>query len=45
MTAPDVLGVLRASAGRLDLPFLQRGSTELGIGDLLERALDKADSR
>jgi len=41
----DVLGVLQAGAGRLDLPFLQRGSAELGVGDLLKRALDEADSR
>jgi hypothetical protein len=38
----DVIGVLQASASALDLPYLQRGSAELGVGDLLERALSEA---
>jgi len=38
----DVMGVLQASAGGLDLPYLRRGSAELGVGDLLERALTEA---
>jgi len=39
----DVMGVLQASASALDLPYLQRGGVELGVGDLLERALEEAD--
>ena len=35
----DVLGVLQAGAGDLDLLYLQRGSVELGVEDLLTRAL------
>lgn len=38
----DVMGVLEASASVLDLPYLQRGGAELGVGDLMERALDEA---
>lgn len=38
----DVLGVLQAGAGDLDLQYLRRGSVELEVGDLLERALDQA---
>ncbi len=38
----DVQGVLQASAGALDLPYLRQGSTELEVGYLLERALDEA---
>ncbi len=38
----DVVGVLQASAGALDLPYLRRGSDELGVDDLLERALAEA---
>ena len=38
----DVLGVLRAVADRLDLNYLAGGAVELGVGDLLERALDEA---
>jgi hypothetical protein len=37
----DVLGVLRAGARDLDLPYLRRGSVELGVDDLLTRALDE----
>jgi len=37
----DVLGVLRAGAGSLDLRYLRRGAAELGIDDLLTRALDE----
>jgi len=39
----DVQGVLRATAGALDLPYLRRGAAELGVGDLLHRALEEAD--
>jgi hypothetical protein len=38
----DVKGVLQASSGGLDLPYLRRGGAELGVGDLLERALTEA---
>ena len=38
----DVLGVLQAGAGDLDLGHLRRGSAELEVDDLLERALDEA---
>jgi hypothetical protein len=37
----DVLGVLQAGTGDLDLPYLRRGSAELGVDDLLTRALDE----
>lgn len=35
----DVLGVLKVQGGRLDLAYLRRWATELGIVDLLERSL------
>jgi len=35
----DVLGVIRTQADRLDRPYLQQWSQELGVADLLERAL------
>lgn len=38
----DVLGVARAQAGRLDLPYLRRWSREQGTLDLLERVLAEA---
>jgi hypothetical protein len=38
----DVMGVLQASGGDLDLPYLRRGGAELRVGDLLERALTEA---
>lgn len=38
----DVLGVARAQAGRLDLEYLRRWSTEQGTLDLLERVLTDA---
>ena len=38
----DVMGVLRATGSALDLPYLRRGAVELGVGDLLDRALDAA---
>ena len=37
----DVLGILRAGRG-LDKAYLQRGATELGVADLLARALGEA---
>jgi len=39
----DVMGVLRVAGSALDLPYLRRGAVELGVGDLLARALDEAD--
>lgn len=38
----DVLGVLRVSAGRLELGYLRGMAAELAVADLLERALDAA---
>jgi hypothetical protein len=38
----DVLGVLRTSAGALDLGYLGAGAAELEIADLLSRALGEA---
>jgi hypothetical protein len=38
----DVLGVLRAGGDALDRRYLLSGGEELGVGDLLERALREA---
>jgi hypothetical protein len=38
----DILGVLKAQSGSLDLAYLRRWAAELGVADLLERALDVA---
>jgi hypothetical protein len=38
----DVMGVLHASGPSLDLPYLHRGATEVGVHDLLGRALQEA---
>jgi hypothetical protein len=35
----DVIGVLKIQAGRLDYNYLRRWSAELGITDLLNKAL------
>ncbi|MBE7469220.1 MAG: hypothetical protein DPW09_25790 [Anaerolineae bacterium] len=35
----DVLGVLKVQADRLDLDYLRRWAVELGVADLLEKAL------
>jgi hypothetical protein len=35
----DVLGVLKVQAGRLDLSYLRHWAAELGVADLLEKAL------
>ncbi|MBN1955771.1 MAG: hypothetical protein JW900_12060 [Anaerolineae bacterium] len=37
----DVLGVLKVQENRLDLDYLRRMAQELGVMDLLERALEK----
>jgi hypothetical protein len=38
----DVLGVLRVSGAEMDRRYLAHWSRELGVSDLLERALDEA---
>lgn len=38
----DVLGVLKAQAGRLDREYLERWADELGVRDLLDRAMEEA---
>jgi hypothetical protein len=38
----DVLGVLKVQAGALDLAYLRYWAADLGVSDLLERALDDA---
>jgi hypothetical protein len=38
----DVLGVLKAQAGALDLEYLQKWAADLKVSDLLERALREA---
>ncbi|MCU0241476.1 MAG: hypothetical protein MUF51_03530 [Vicinamibacteria bacterium] len=39
----DILGVLRVARDTLDCGYLQEGAVELGVGDLLKRALDEAE--
>jgi hypothetical protein len=38
----DAVGVIAVQRDALDLPYLRRWAEELGVGDLLERALDEA---
>ena len=38
----DVLGVLKVQGERLDHAYMQRMAAELGVADLLERALGEA---
>ena len=38
----DVLGVLRASGASMDVAYLDQGARELGVADLLARALHEA---
>jgi hypothetical protein len=40
----DVLGILRVQAGRLDRGYLRQGAGQLGVTDLLERAVEDAGS-
>ncbi len=37
----DVLGVLRVQRDRMDVAYMKRWATELGVADLLERALEE----
>jgi len=39
----DILGVLKVQAGRLDLDYLQKWAVELGVADLLKRALKESE--
>jgi hypothetical protein len=39
----DVMGVLRVAGSAIDVRYLRLGAAELGVGDLLERALEEAD--
>lgn len=39
----DVSGVLRVSGSAIDRPYLRQNAIELGVGDLLDRALAEAD--
>jgi hypothetical protein len=41
----DVLGVLQASGASLDRQYLEDGSRELGVSDLLARAVAEAERR
>ncbi len=41
----DLLGVLKVQAGALDRAYLTRWARELGVSDLLARALDEAGLR
>jgi hypothetical protein len=40
----DVLGVLAASRGSLDRDHLRRWAADLGVADLLERAVDQVET-
>jgi hypothetical protein len=39
----DVMGVLQLAGSTLDVRYLRLGAAELGVGDLLTRALEEAD--
>lgn len=38
----DVLGILKVQRGNLDIPYLERWAEELGVAELLQRALSQA---
>ncbi len=38
----DILGVMKMKSGELDLDYLHHWAKELGVDDLLERALNEA---
>jgi hypothetical protein len=38
----DVLGVLKVQKGRLDYEYMREWSERLGVGDLLDKAIDEA---
>ncbi|MEX0711641.1 MAG: hypothetical protein WD278_04790 [Pirellulales bacterium] len=40
----DVLGILRVQAGMLEMPYLRLWAKELGIEELLVRAIDEASN-
>ncbi len=40
----DIQGVLRVQAGKLDLDYIKKWAAELGVSELLDRALDAAFS-
>jgi len=40
----DVLGVLKVQGNQLEFDYLERWATELGVGDLLARARQQADT-
>lgn len=40
----DVLGIIKTQSGRLDREYLARWAEELGLGDLVERALVAAET-
>ncbi len=40
----DVLGIIKVQDARLDVAYLQRWAAELGVADLLEKALNDAQS-
>ncbi len=38
----DVVGIVQAQSGRLDVNYLRHWAEELGVTDLLQRALEQA---
>ena len=38
----DILGVLIIQQGRLDKSYLQQSATQLGVADLLEKAIQES---
>ena len=39
----DILGVLKVQAGRLDSDHLRKWAAELGVADLLMRAMEESE--